>query len=89
MNDPQQTMQGQSEVAPTSTPIRMDDDVWIGNIFSLYSCPIANHNGTNHSYPSTYLMATNLCHTCAITSYITYLFTYDVYPTYMGNLARC
>jgi hypothetical protein len=34
---------GPSEPAPTSSPCRMDD-VWTENIFSLYSCPIANHS---------------------------------------------
>jgi hypothetical protein len=34
---------GPSEAAPTSSSCRMDD-VWTENIFSLYSCPIANHS---------------------------------------------
>jgi len=33
----------QREPAPTSSPSRMDG-VWTKDTFSLYSCPIANHN---------------------------------------------
>jgi hypothetical protein len=32
-----------SKPAPTSEPCRMDG-VWMGNTFSLYSCPITNHH---------------------------------------------
>jgi hypothetical protein len=35
------TGQHWSKPAATSSPCKMDD-VWTGNIFSLYSCPIAN-----------------------------------------------
>lgn len=59
------------------------------NLFSLYSCAIANHNGqlhTNHLHACTYLIVTK-CFTYSstyilVTIYVAYLLTYHTHHTY-------